>query len=145
MDGSPRIYKLHGICTMSGVFHSIDITKANVHDIAYLKDVKSQISDAVLLGDKGYISNEQQLDLFHTVNVRLETPMRSNRAATVRKNIESKHMFSEKQEKDRSAEAIETLFSQLCDQFMIRRNYAGHRMRKVLMDSEQEFLQKLLR
>jgi hypothetical protein len=45
-------YKLHGICTMTGVFSAIDITKANVHDIAYLKDVKSQLSDAVLLGDR---------------------------------------------------------------------------------------------
>jgi len=26
-------YKLHGVCTLSGVFHSIDITKANVHDV----------------------------------------------------------------------------------------------------------------
>lgn len=97
---APLRYKLHGICTMSGVFHSIDISKANVHDIGYLKDVESQLSDAVLLGDKGYISNEQQLDLFHTVNVRLETPMRSNRAATVRKNIKNKHMFLEEPEKE---------------------------------------------
>lgn len=78
--------KLDAVCTMSGVFNSIDITKANFHDIAYLKDVKSQLSDKVLLGDSGYISNQQQLDLFQSVNIRTETPMRSNRAATVRKN-----------------------------------------------------------
>lgn len=51
-------------------------------------------------------------------------------------------MFSEKPGKDRSAEAIETLFSQLCDQFMIRRNYAGHRMLKVLMVLGQRFLRR---
>lgn len=107
-------YKLHGVCTMSGVFHSIDISKANVHDIAYLKDVKSQLSDAVLLGDKGYISNEQQLDLFHTVNIRLKTPMRSNQ----KKYKKQAYVFR------RIRKRIETLFSQLCDQFMIRRNYA---------------------
>lgn len=71
-------YKLHAVCAMSGVFNSIDITKANVHDIAYLKDVKSQLSDTLLLVDRGYMSNQQQLDLFESVNIRLETPMISN-------------------------------------------------------------------
>jgi hypothetical protein len=45
-------YKLHGVCSLSGVFHSLDITKANVHDIHMLKDVKHQIGDCMLLGDK---------------------------------------------------------------------------------------------
>lgn len=107
-------YKLHGVCTMSGVFGPIDITKANVHDIAYLKDVKLQLSDAVLLGDRGYISSQQQLDLFESVNIRLETPMRSNQ-----KNFKKQAFVFRKTRK-----RIETLFSQLCDQFMIRRNYA---------------------
>ena len=71
-------YKLHGICSVSGVFHSIDITKANVHDVQILKDVKVQLSDCVLLGDSGYLSSTQQLDLFETANIVLETPMRIN-------------------------------------------------------------------
>ena len=33
-------YKLHAVCGLSGVIHSYDITKANVHDINYLNDVK---------------------------------------------------------------------------------------------------------
>ncbi|WP_221395238.1 IS982 family transposase [Dyadobacter sp. NIV53] len=107
-------YKLHAVCTMSGVFSSIDITKANVHDIAYLKDVKSQLSDAVLLGDRGYISNQQQVDLFESVNIRSETPMRSNQ----KKYKKQAYVFR------RTRKRIETLFSQLCDQFMIKRNYA---------------------
>nr|WP_170982975.1 IS982 family transposase [Dyadobacter frigoris] len=107
-------YKLHAVCTMSGVFSSIDITKANVHDIAYLKDVKLQLSDAVILGDRGYISNQQQLDLFESVNIRLETPMRSNQ----KKYKKQAYVFR------KTRKRIETLFSQLCDQFMIRRNYA---------------------
>jgi hypothetical protein len=28
-------YKLHGVCSISGVFHSLDITKAEVHDIHF--------------------------------------------------------------------------------------------------------------
>ena len=45
-------YKLHGVCSISGVFQSIDITKASVHDVHLLKDLKHQLSDCVLLGDR---------------------------------------------------------------------------------------------
>ena len=106
-------YKLHGICSVSGVFHSIDITKANVHDIQILKDVKNQLSDCVLLGDRGYLSSTQQLDLFQTANIVLETPMRMNQK-TYKKQP---YIFR------KSRKRIETLFSQLCDQFKIRNNY----------------------
>ena len=33
-------YKLHAICGLSGVIHSFDLTKASVHDINYLKNIK---------------------------------------------------------------------------------------------------------
>jgi len=33
-------YKLHGICSLSGVFQSIEITPASVHDIHLLRDLK---------------------------------------------------------------------------------------------------------
>lgn len=107
-------YKLHGTCSISGVFHSLEITKANIHDVTYLPEVKQQLSDCVLLGDKGYISATQQLDLFYSANIRLETPMRSNQKDFV------KQPFIFRKVRKR----IETLFSQLCDQFLIRRNYA---------------------
>jgi len=107
-------YKLHGTCSVSGVFHSLEITKANIHDIAYLPEVKQQLSDCVLLGDKGYISATWQLDLFQSANIRLETPMRRNQ-----KNYVKQPFVFRKTRK-----RIETLFSQLCDQFLIRRNYA---------------------
>ena len=107
-------YKLHGICSVSGVFHSIDITKANVHDIQILKDVKNQLSDCVLLGDRGYLSLTQQVDLFQTANIVLETPMRMNQKSYKKQP----YIFR------KSRKRIETLFSQLCDQFKIRNNYA---------------------
>lgn len=107
-------YKLHGVCSVSGVFHSLDITKANVHDINFLKDVKHQLRDCLLIGDKGYLSATQQLDLFETANITLETPMRKNQ----KQYKKQPYVFR------KSRKRIETLFSQLCDQFMIRRNYA---------------------
>ena len=107
-------YKLHGVCSVSGVFQSLDITPASVHDINYLKDIQTQLSDCVLLGDRGYLSATYQLDLFQTANIRLETPKRINQ-----KDYEPQPYIFKK-----SRKRIETLFSQLCDQFMIRRNYA---------------------
>ncbi len=57
-------YKLHGICSLNGVFQSIDITPASVHDIHLVKDVKWNYSDCTFLGDMGYLSADYQLDLF---------------------------------------------------------------------------------
>lgn len=107
-------YKLHAVCSISGVFQSIDLSPASVHDIHYLKDIKEQLSDCVLLGDKGYLSSEVQIDLFNYANIELETPKRINQ-----KDYQPQFYAFKKYRK-----RIETLFSQLCDQFMIRRNYA---------------------
>ena len=107
-------YKLHGVCSVNGVFHSLDITKAEVHDIHFLKNIKQQLSDCVLLGDRGYLSESIQLDLFQTARIQLETPKRSNQ----KEYKPQPYIFR------KSRKRIETLFSQLCDQFLIRRNYA---------------------
>ncbi len=107
-------YKLHAICSIEGVFQSFDLSAASVHDIHYLKEIKTQISDCVLIGDKGYLSQIVQLDLFNQANIRLETPKRVNQ-----KDYKPQFYPFKKYRK-----RIETLFSQLCDQFMIRRNYA---------------------
>jgi hypothetical protein len=107
-------YKLHGVCSVEGVFQSLDITPASVHDIQYLKEIKVQLSDCTILGDRGYLSAEIQLDLFQSVRINLQTPMRKNQLAYK----EQPFIFK------KSRKRIETLFSQLCDQFMIRRNYA---------------------
>jgi len=107
-------YKLHAVCSVQGVFKSLDISKASVHDIHYLKDLKSQLSDCVLIGDKGYLNQEQQLDLFTSAKIKLEVPMRKNQIGYKKQP----YIFR------KSRKRIETLFSQLYDQFMIRRNYA---------------------
>ena len=107
-------YKLHAVCSASGVFKSLDISPATVHDVNYLKDIRHQLNDCTLLGDRGYLSAEWQLDLFTNCNIKLDTPMRNNQ-----KNYREQPYIFKKTRK-----RIETLFSQLCDQFMIRRNYA---------------------
>jgi hypothetical protein len=116
-------YKLHGICSLSGVIQSIDITPASVHDIHILKDVKTTYTRCTLLGDMGYLSADIQLNLFETVQIKLQTPMRKNQT----NYLEQPYVFK------KGRKRIETLFSQMCDQFRIRNNYAktfmGYRTR----------------
>lgn len=108
-------YKLHLVTSVRGVFHSMDLSKASVHDIHFLKDVKqSGLSDCTLIGDKGYLSKPVQIDLFSSQNIKLETPMRYHQ--------KDKEHFPAVFKRCRKR--IETLFAQLCDQFMLKRNYA---------------------
>jgi hypothetical protein len=107
-------YKLHAVCSVSGVFQSFDISTASIHDIHFLQDIKHQMNNCTLIGDRGYLSTQVQTDLFNYANIKLDTPMRNNQ-----KNYQKqKYIFR------KSRKRIETLFSQLCDQFKIRNNYA---------------------
>lgn len=107
-------YKLHALCGVSGVIHSYDMTAANVHDLHYLKDVKWEYHDCMIMGDKGYLSAPVQLDLFETANITLDVPYRLNK-----KNWQPPTWAYK-----RFRKRIETVFSQLNDQLMMIRNYA---------------------
>lgn len=85
-----------------------------MHDLNYLKDIKTQFSNCQLLGDKGYLSAAYQPNLFENNQIKLEVPIRKNQIGYHKQPFK----FS------KSRKRIETLFSQLCGQFMIRRNYA---------------------
>jgi Transposase DDE domain len=100
--------------TPNGTIKTFDISSASTHDIHYLNDLKTQLGHCVLVGDKGYLSRQYQDDLFDSAAIRLETPMRRNQVDFVPFNPVLR----------KARKRIETLFSQLCDQFMIRRNYA---------------------
>ncbi|KAA6342373.1 hypothetical protein EZS27_009873 [termite gut metagenome] len=71
-------YKLHAICSIEGIFSRFDLTKASVHDIHYLQDVKLSHQNCVILADKGYLSRNYQLDLFESNHLKMEVPMRKN-------------------------------------------------------------------
>lgn len=71
-------YKLHTVCAVGGVFQSFNLSLAFVHYIHYLKGVKAQMCDCGLLGDRGYLCAKIQLNLFETVNIKLESPKRVN-------------------------------------------------------------------
>lgn len=107
-------YKLHAICDKNGVFHSFDLTPANVHDLNYLKDVKNDFKNCEIIGDRGYISADYQLDLFNSSNIKMSVPMKKNQSNFV--------PFPHRKAKIRKR--IETAFSQLSGQFLLHVNYA---------------------
>ena len=107
-------FKLHAVCNKNGIFHSFDFTPANVHDVNYLKHVKENLKNCLLIGDRGYISENLRVDLFNYLTIELSVPMRKNQYDFVE--------FSKTKSKMRKR--IETNISQLCGQFSININFA---------------------
>jgi len=121
--GIPCLHRLHYygfkmqlVISRSGVPVHFGITAANVHDVNYLQWLnETQLTDCELIADKGYLSLGYQTSLFEESRIRLVTPLRAN----------MKNRLSEWNAGYRYArKRIETLFSQLCDQLMLKRNYA---------------------
>lgn len=79
-----------------------------MHDINFLKDVKHDFQNCTLIGDRGYMSTDYQLDLFSHSNINLSVPMRKNQQNFV--------AFSKTKAKIRKH--IETNFSQLHGLFL---------------------------
>ncbi|TVR15797.1 MAG: IS982 family transposase [Balneolaceae bacterium] len=131
-------YKLHLVVSLDGVYHSMEMTKASVHDVQYLNELHhSGLQDCLVLADKGYLSAHRQLDLFCQTGIEVQTPMRRNQHGyrpwpTVFKNARRR---------------VETVFSQLSDQMMLKRNYAksfnGLRARIIAKVTSVTFLQYL--
>ena len=107
-------YKLHAVCDKNGIFHSYDFSPANIHDVNYLNDIRYDFQNCLLIGDRGYISKEFQVDLFNYSNIKLSVPMRKNQHDFV--------AFSKTKSKIRKR--IETAISQLNGQFLIHINLA---------------------
>lgn len=110
-------YKLHLLSSEHGVIQDLQITPANVHDIHYLKKLNPEYytRGKTIIGDKGYISAQVQTDLFTEHNINLKVPYKRNQ-----KESHSHINYADAKKRRR----IETQFSQLCDQFRIKWNYA---------------------
>jgi hypothetical protein len=107
-------YKLHSITSLSGVITDFDLSKASKADLHYLNDIKEKYTDSLVLGDKAYLSDALQTELFEEYDLNLKTPKRINQ----QDYIKQPKVFR------RARKRIETFFSQLVDQFKIDRNYA---------------------
>lgn len=57
-------YKLHAAYNTDGVFSDFELTKASVHNIYHLKNIKQHHANCTILADKGYLNINYQLDLF---------------------------------------------------------------------------------
>jgi len=107
-------YKLHMVIFENGVIQQGSITKANVHDINFLKQIEDLPVNKELLGDRAYISQTVQADLFTSYQVKLKVPFRYNQ-----------HEYRKYSRKNRSRrQMVETVFAQLCDHLNLKKNYA---------------------
>jgi Transposase DDE domain len=107
-------YKLHAVVGMNGAIAMYDLTPGNVHDNVYLNDVRQKMANCYLIGDKAYASQPIQLSLFEENNLSLFAPQRSHNSYDVKFPHRLKLL----------RKRVETTFSQLCDQFNTKRNYA---------------------
>lgn len=107
-------YKLHDITSVNGVITDFDLSKASLADIHFLNDVKEKYAGCMILGDKAYLSDPIQTELFEDHGLLIKTPKRINQ----KDYIKQPAVFR------KARKRIETFFSQLFDQFKINRNYA---------------------
>lgn len=109
-------FKLQLIVTEKGIPIMGSLYPASCHDTHALKSLNEiERTDCEVLADKGYLSTGLQTSLFDELKIKLITPLRSNMTKTP-----SQWNPSRRYKRKR----IETIFSQLLDQFNLRKNYA---------------------
>ena len=109
-------FKLQLIINQSGTPYFAALTTASLHDSQYLKCLDGiQLTDCELIADGGYLSKPLQLELFESYKIQMITPSRTNM-----KEINTEWTPKTRYQRKR----IETLYAQLDDQMMIKRNYA---------------------
>ncbi|MDR2065169.1 MAG: transposase [Prevotellaceae bacterium] len=69
---------MHLVCDENAVVLSYDFTPANVHDVNCLKDIKYNLNECELIGDRSYISANYQTDLFANRQIKRSVPLRCN-------------------------------------------------------------------
>ena len=82
--------------------------------VNYLKDVKYNLNNCNLIGDKGYISSDYLTDLFTHSRIIFSVPMRTNQ----------NHQNEFSKVKRRKRKRIETLLPQLQGQFSLNIHFA---------------------
>lgn len=109
-------FRLQLLIHQNGVPCALGLTTGGAHDSTYLQYLtEDPISNCEVLADKGYLNSKMQQTLFQVAQIKLITPLRNNMKQAL--SLWSKRFAYYRKR-------IETLFSQLCDQFMLKRNYA---------------------
>jgi hypothetical protein len=108
-------YKLYLLNYVKGIFYSMDLTKASVHDVHYLPEIKqSGLNHCTMLANKGYLSAFHQIVLYSSCQVNLQKPNRITPKGS------RPYPVAYKQVRNR----IETLFVHLRNQFILKGNFA---------------------
>lgn len=109
-------FKIHLTVSEGGLPLSFSIASANHHDVGVVWDLVDHCWNIILIGDKGYIDKKQNKELEETRGICVLTHKRKNQKEQNSKWLNS---FISKTRK-----IIETIFSQLTDQFNISKNRA---------------------
>jgi len=109
-------YKLHLLVTLSGVIVDFELAPANERDLVVGVELLERYTHLTVYGDKAYLSAPVAAELRRTQQLRLLTLPRSNQhidvPVPVRKTFNAVRQI------------IETVNSQLAEQFHIERNHA---------------------
>lgn len=109
-------YKLHLLITLGGVILDFALAPASASDLKVGFELLSEHSDLTVLGDKGYISAEKAAELWRSNRIRLLTLPRRNQKRKVPRA--ARQLFNA------ARQIIETVNSQLSEQFHIEINHA---------------------
>jgi hypothetical protein len=109
-------YKLHVLMTVSGVLLDWSLTGAHERDLPAGTDLLQAYSQRVVIADKAYISSAVSADLLSQRQLRLLTWPRRNQRQQL-----PQRLYKPFQDLRRR---IETVNSQLCEQFALERNHA---------------------
>ena len=109
-------YKLHLLVTLGGVIVDFELAPANASDLEVGIELLEEHSDLTTFGDKGYISQEEQAQLWGEKRVRLLTLPRRNQRMQLPPVV--------RQTFNRVRQIIETVNGQLTEQFNIEENHA---------------------
>jgi len=101
--------KLHLLTTVTGIPTNFDLTEASLPDIKMVKELIGAFKELILIGDKGYLSQ----------SLKQELSLEGKHLVTLyRRNQKQKNTQAEKQLL-KYRKVIETVFSQLKDQFQL--------------------------
>lgn len=109
-------YKLHVFTTVSGVILDYVLASANVRDLAVAEDLLPHYRDVVVLADKAYISAPVAAELKTRQGIALLTWPRRNQRRQLPEVL--RKPFQDLRRR------IETVNSQLSEQFALERNHA---------------------
>lgn len=109
-------YKLHMLTTLNGLILDFALAPAHATDLAVAAELLEPHADLVVLGDKGYVSQPFAQQLWNHNHIRLLSLRRRNQHDQLDPDL--KTCIS------RVRQIIETVTSQLADQFNIERNRA---------------------